>query len=128
MIKRMSSSVEKAAKLLIVDDSEPIRNVLSSMLTAQGFGVDAAANGNEALHLLNETDYDIALTDINMPIMTGIELYHRIEHTCPKVANKVVFMSADTPNHQTHRFFTEINRPFLSKPFTIDSLLNAIGK
>jgi CheY-like chemotaxis protein len=124
----MSSSIEKEKRLLIVDDSEVIRDFLSSTLIGQGFSVDTAANGIEALHLLNETDYDMILTDIRMPIMTGIELYHRIEHTCPKVANKVVFMSADTPDIKTRSFFKEIDRPFLSKPFTIDSLLNAIGE
>ncbi len=124
----MSSSIEKSKRLLIVDDSEVIRDVLSSILTGQGFSVDTAADGIIAQRLLDKNEYDVVLVDMMMPVMTGNELYHQIEEKYPDVARKVIFMSADTPGLQTHSFFTEINRPFLSKSFTINRLLNAIDK
>jgi len=121
----MTHAGDKTKRMLIVDDSAPVRRILSGMLVDEGFNVDTAADGIEAQHLLNENDYDMVLTDIRMPVMTGIELYQRIEHTCPKAANKVVFMSIDIPDPQTRSFFTKVNRPFLLKPFTMDDLVNA---
>lgn len=118
-------NIPNIKRILLVDDSEVIRRGLGRILVIEGFSVDTAADGIEAQHLLNENDYDMVLTDIRMPVMTGIELYQQIEQICPKAANKVVFMSMDIPDPQTRRFFTKVNRPFLLKPFTMDDLMNA---
>ncbi len=111
--------------MLIVDDSAVVRRILGSMLVGEGFSVDTAADGITAQDMLGKNEYDIVLVDLRMPIMTGIELYRRIEQGYPEVAAKIVFMSVDVPHLQTQSFFTKINRPFLLKPFTIDELMNA---
>ncbi len=110
--------------MLIVDDSAAVRRSLGAMLVDEGFSVDTAGDGIAAQDMLGKNECDIVLVDLRMPVMSGIELYRRIEG-CPGVATKIVFMSADIPDPQTQSFFTKVNRPFLLKPFTMDDLMNA---
>ena len=119
-----SSSVKK--RLLLVDDTDAVRRVVGSMLRIQGgFDVDPAANGAVARDMLSKNRYDVLLVDLNMPVMNGIELYRCIEEEYPEVATRVVFISADTPGPQARSFFAKVNRPFLSKPFAIEAVMNA---
>ncbi|MDD5038297.1 MAG: response regulator [Dehalococcoidales bacterium] len=123
----MTHSKDKTKRMLIVDDSAPIRRILGRILIDEGFNVDTASDGVIAQEMLLRNEYDIVLVDLRMPVMTGIELYQRIESKSPQAANHVVFMSADNPDPQTQRFFTKINRPFLLKPFTMDELMNTLA-
>ncbi|MDP2917631.1 MAG: response regulator [Dehalococcoidia bacterium] len=117
----------KTKRMLLVDDAEGVRRILGDMLRIEGgFDVDTTASGPEALEMLNKNEYDVLLVDLNMPVMSGIELYRCMRKEYPDVAAKVVFMSADIPAPQTRGFFINIDRPFLPKPFTIDDLMNAI--
>lgn len=111
--------------MLIVDDSAPVRRILGRMLVDEGFSVDTASDGIAAQDMVGKNEYNIMLVDLRMPIMSGIELYRRIEEAYPEMATKVVFMSVDIPDPKTRSFFTKVNRPFLLKPFTMDDLMNA---
>ena len=65
-------------KLLIVDDEPALRKALRTSLTASGFSVSEARNGDEALSMLPHTPVDVVLLDINMPGTTGIDVCRRI--------------------------------------------------
>jgi len=124
-----SHSVEKSKRLLIIDESKVIRDVMCNMLTIQGFDVDAAEDGFIALRLLDENAYDVVLVDMMMPVMTGNELYCQIEEKYPDVTGKVIFLiDDDTPDFQIRPLFTGINRPVLSKSFIINGLINKSDK
>ncbi|RKX93116.1 MAG: sigma-54-dependent Fis family transcriptional regulator, partial [Spirochaetes bacterium] len=61
-------------KLLIVDDEEHIRNGLKTALSLDGYDVEVAADGEEALKKLDMEDIDLLITDLKMPKLTGEEL------------------------------------------------------
>ena len=65
-------------KILIVDDELNMRLVLSAMLKKEGFEVSSAANGREALQILQSTKIAVVITDLKMPDMDGMELLTRI--------------------------------------------------
>ena len=65
-------------KLLIVDDEPALRKALRTSLTASGFDVTEARNGDEALFMLPSTPVDVVLLDINMPGRNGIDVCRRI--------------------------------------------------
>lgn len=67
----------KMSKILIVDDERAIRNSLKDILSLEGYVVDAAQNGREALECLAKSTYDVVLCDIKMPEMDGIELLEK---------------------------------------------------
>ncbi len=62
------------AVILLVDDEEPLRSNLSRYLTGLGYEVLTAANGRDALDIVEESEIDLLITDINMPEMDGIEV------------------------------------------------------
>lgn len=66
------------AKILVVDDEKNLRLVVQKELSRQGHEVDIATNGEEAWKLLEEKDYDVILSDIDMPVMDGMELLRSV--------------------------------------------------
>ena len=60
-------------RALAVDDSATMRNLVKMTLEAEGFTVDTAENGQEALSLAKQNNYDIVISDINMPVMDGLK-------------------------------------------------------
>jgi DNA-binding NtrC family response regulator len=73
------------ARILVVDDDESTRELLAVLLRRKGYGVHSAADGEEAWTLLNaELHYDLVITDLNMPVMDGLQLLQRMrEHALP---------------------------------------------
>ena len=68
-----------AAHVLVVDDEGAIRYSVSKTLQRIGYQVDEAASGEEALDLIGKREYEVILTDIRMPGVTGVELLKRIK-------------------------------------------------
>jgi DNA-binding response OmpR family regulator len=73
----------EAARVLVVDDEGAIRYSVSKTLQRIGYQVDEAASGEEALEALGKQEYDVVLTDIRMPGLTGVELLKRIKEISP---------------------------------------------
>jgi DNA-binding response OmpR family regulator len=73
----------EAARVLVVDDEGAIRYSVSKTLQRIGYQVDEAASGEEALESLGKQEYDVVLTDIRMPGLTGVELLKRIKEISP---------------------------------------------
>ena len=80
--------------ILVADDEESMRWVLSKALRKKGFNVELARDGDEALRLIKENVYDLALLDIKMPGLTGLELLDRIKEERSELF--VVIMTAAT--------------------------------
>ncbi len=79
-------------KILVVDDEAPIRDMLSDALRIFGYEADTAPDGPSALEKLRTSRFDMILSDINMPHMTGFELLRKVETAYPDV--KRVLMTA----------------------------------
>jgi DNA-binding NtrC family response regulator len=88
----------KPASILIVDDEFSIRDSLYNWFRKDGYEVTAAENAGEALQAMQERRYDVALLDIKMPGMDGMELQERIHRIDPQVAVIMItaFASVDT--------------------------------
>jgi len=79
--------------ILIVDDAETVRNVLSRMLSEWGFQVQTASDGTEALHLFADSPFGLVVTDFNMPGMDGLTLAAKIKGLSP--STPVILMSGE---------------------------------
>jgi CheY-like chemotaxis protein len=64
--------------ILVVDDQEPVRDLIADILVAEGHYVRTVENGVDALRLLGEQEYDVILSDMMMPEMDGQQLYGEI--------------------------------------------------
>ena len=80
------------AKLIIVDDEKPIRAALRDILEYEGYEVDEAKDGEEGLEMIMRTQYDVALCDIKMPKMNGLELLMKVSEA--QRGTQVVMISA----------------------------------
>jgi signal transduction histidine kinase len=69
------------ARVLVVDDEKPVRDLVSSLVADMGEEVEVAADGAEAWEMLQHTPYDLVITDLKMPRMDGIELLKQIRKT-----------------------------------------------
>lgn len=65
-------------KILVVDDEKDIREITQAFLVLNGYEVSTAANGKEALDKLLSDHFDMVITDLQMPLMGGIELLQKI--------------------------------------------------
>ena len=81
--KNSSKIAESKIHLLIADDEEELLNSLSKVLSRRNMEVTTAINGSEALHLINEKQFEVAVIDIKMPGIDGIELLANMKKMCP---------------------------------------------
>ena len=109
--------VSHPLKILVVDDEEPIRDLLGWMLGDAGHTVHSAAAGLGALAFLRKNTVDIVLSDINMPGMDGLELSRRVEAEFPNLP--VLLISGRPPPKGV--------RAFIAKPFRWDALASALA-
>lgn len=77
--------MDKKVQILLVDDEEKVREMLSSLLNSRGYLVKNVADGEEALKSLNSSDFDIIITDLRMPQMDGAELIKKVRDLKPNI-------------------------------------------
>ena len=116
------------ATILVVDDQENVRELIREILESHGYGVLAAANGAEALALVQASArrIDLLLTDVVMPGMSGKELAGQLQRETPGL--KVLFMSGYTENVIVNRGILKPGVEFLPKPLTPDSIISNVGR
>jgi len=117
---------EMRSQILVIDDEENLRHMLSAMLARQGYQVDCAENGTEALQRLKEKVFDFILCDIRMPEMDGKEFLARAleEH----VPSPVIMMSAYGSVDTAVECMKMGAYDFISKPFKKDEIVMVLKK
>jgi two-component system cell cycle sensor histidine kinase/response regulator CckA len=113
-------------RILLVEDEEGVRNIASRLLTQRGYHVTAAADGEEALEILeNEPDYfDLVLSDVVMPGLDGPSL---LKAAKPYLGHaRVVFMSGYAEQDFAQTLEDERSISFLPKPFTLAQLAERV--
>jgi CheY-like chemotaxis protein len=113
-------------RLLVVDDTTLLRDVLVSILEAIG-RVTAVENGLKALEIARRHFFDAVVSDIRMPGMNGIELHARAVAEHPDLQNRFLFVSFG-PSEEHKDYMMEHRVPFLPKPFSPDELTKAVHR
>ncbi len=102
-------------KILVVDDEESLRGILSEVLTDAGFEVECASTAEEALSIVNERKPDVVITDIRMPGMNGIELLEKIKAMDQSI--QVVIMTSHASVDTAIQAIRLGAYDYLTKPF-----------
>jgi len=116
--------MDKRARILVVDDDENIRNTLKPVLEDEGYVVDLAKDGYEAIAMTEQALYNIALIDIRLPDMEGVELLTRMRDTVPKMRKIMI-----TGYPSVQNAIEAVNRKadaYLVKPVDVEKLLKTI--
>ena len=114
--------------VLVVDDSPVMRRMVRRNLDLTGFElgeVREAKNGRDALDQLGEACVDLALVDVNMPVMNGIELIHAMKADARRCSVPVVVVSSEA-SAQRREEFTALGVGYVRKPFTPEDLVEAV--
>jgi two-component system response regulator AtoC len=121
-----SSSQEYAATILVIDDEDNMRHMLSKMLQRAGYQVETAADGEEGLTWLERQPFDFVLCDIKMPRMDGMEFLRQCRNTA--FGSTVIMMSAYGTIDLAVQAMQLGAYDFITKPFKSDEVLLAIRK
>lgn len=108
-----------ACRILVVDDEKPIRDLLVEALSRAGHTVQAFPSARDALEAFQAGRYDLALIDVRMPKLDGIELFQILRERDPHLASHVVFMTGDIRSMSTQTLLSDTGRPALIKPFDL---------
>jgi two-component system, NtrC family, response regulator PilR len=107
-------------KILVVDDEQSLREVLSIMLKRTGYAVTSVADGEEAIELLNKDIFDLVITDLRMPTIDGMEVLKAAKSASPETVVLIItaFASADSAVEAMKQGAYD----YLTKPFQVDEV------
>jgi PAS domain S-box-containing protein len=105
-------------KALVVDDEADIADTIRELLERDGFDVTVAGNGAAALMALDHGEFDVILSDLKMPGVSGPEMYERLREIRPHLLSRIAFVTGDTLGSTMDEFLKTSGRPVLEKPFT----------
>jgi len=118
--------LQQAVNILLVDDDHSLRNMLSFVLGKEGYQVDEAVSGLDALKKLKNRKYDLVISDIRMPDLNGIELLKKIklhEQELP-----VIMITAYAATHDAIEAMKLGAEDYIMKPFNLEELKIIINK
>jgi len=114
------------AHILLIDDDQAFRKVTQALLKDEGYEVNVAATGQEAMRLVEEKDYDLILTDLVMEGVNGLDVLRHIRRTCPKSVVMMITGYASIPSAiEAIKLGAE---DYLTKPCGNEELLFKIRK
>ena len=113
-------------KILVVDDEESVRSMISVLLQKEGYQVSSAQDGEEALSMIGEQAFDLILSDIRMPRLDGLGLLDRVQALYPDIT--VIMMSAFGTVDLAVEAMKRGAYDYISKPFKPDEILLALRK
>jgi DNA-binding NtrC family response regulator len=116
----------KKPSVLVIDDDEDIRKVLSEILKDKGYSVDTAETGRQALRKTEKKFYNLALIDIRLPDIEGIELLIKIKETKPKM-RKIIITGYPTLKNAVEALNKGADA-YIMKPLNIDKVLATIAE
>ncbi len=114
--------------ILIVDDSESIREVVSFTLENEGYNVLVGVDGQDALKFLDGTHIDLIITDLHMPIMDGIEFIRNVRATDQYKRIPILFLTTESQTSKKMEAKEAGATGWIIKPFVPAKLIGALKK
>jgi DNA-binding NtrC family response regulator len=107
--------------ILIVDDNAMLLSMVRDGLSAEGYSCETAASAKFALELIQKTQFDLMVTDIDMPEMNGLELTKRAKRIRPDI--KIIIMTGLIDKFSWDEAIEAGALDFIKKPFTVKELI-----
>lgn len=118
-------SIPRHLSILLVEDDDLVRAMAQRALERLECRVDAVSSGDEALARALAWNYDLVITDLQMPGLDGVELYERLRVLKPSL--RWLILTGDTMGERSSGFLQRTGAPVLHKPFTHDQLIESIA-
>lgn len=114
------------ARILVVDDEAPIRELIKEILVSQGHQVDLGADGREAVQLTRKNSYQLLIMDRNMPFMTGIEALQLIRTNPNLKSLKILMFTSASIVKEIEEAFSAGADDYLLKPVNVKSVIDKV--
>jgi len=115
-------------RLLITDDEANIRLMLRTALASEGYGIDEAANGQEAMEMIHRHSFDVVLLDLNMPVRDGMSVLEQLKEAPVQDKPRVVVLTAYGSIPAAVKAIRLGAVDFLEKPIAPDELRKAVAE
>jgi len=115
------------AKILIIEDTQSIRDELRDILRFEGMQVVTAENGQEGIDVAKKEHPDLILCDIMMPVKDGYEVFAEIQHTSNLKHTPFIFLTAKATTDNIRQGMILGADDYITKPFNVDLLINSIN-
>jgi two-component system NtrC family sensor kinase len=116
-------AVPKGTRALVIEDERALGEAVADALKDEGFIVDRANDGQEALGRLKGVLYDVVICDLKMPTVDGMAFFRSVSADHPQLARRIVFVTGDVAGTDTERFLEESGCRWLPKPFRLRDLV-----
>jgi PAS domain S-box-containing protein len=123
---RPAGAPVRSLRVLVVDDEEAIRRGVARFLQRRGHEVAQAAEGGEALRLIDGSDFDVVLSDLRMAGLDGLELLRRLREWRPEMVRRVIFFTGDPAGAAAVEVQSSHGARVLMKPLDFSALAAAV--
>jgi two-component system NtrC family sensor kinase len=123
-------SQDGGLSVLLIDDEEALRRAVLTFLKRRGMHAIAVGDGTDALRVLRREQFDVIVSDVRMPGMSGGEFLDRLRREHPAMVNRLVFTSGDTFAADTSALLRDAGVPSLVKPYDfakLETLLHEVA-
>jgi two-component system chemotaxis response regulator CheY len=117
-----------AKKILLVDDSASVRQVVGIALRREGYETVEAANGKEGLAMLDQGKLNLIISDVNMPIMNGIEFVKAVKQHPTCKFTPIVMLTTEGQDDMKQAGKAAGAKAWIVKPFNPPQLLDVVAK
>ena len=118
----------RPARVLVIDDEELIAELLSEILQIIGHQPTIRNSAIDALDLLKRQSFDVIISDMRMPQMSGAEFHAALSRQNPDLARRIIFLTGDTVSEEVVKFLKSTGNPHLAKPFQLDGVRKVIDE
>ncbi len=110
-------------RALVIEDEIALDEAVAAALADEGFKVDRASNGEEALARVREAHYDVVICDLKMPKVDGMTFFREVSASMPQLARRLLFVTGDVAGTEAERFLEESGCRWIPKPFRLRDLV-----
>jgi DNA-binding NtrC family response regulator len=123
-----SDGVATNLRVLVVDDDPMLGDLLQEVLQMSGHRCEVAKTGEAALELLAQETFDLVISDLWMPGLSGMELWERLREAHPGLARRMIVVSAEDPGSSNCDFVRQTGLEYLKKPFRLQDLSQIVER
>jgi len=113
-------------KALVVDDEPVVRILYAEVLEAMGFQVDTACDAAQGLDRIKATLYNLVISDIRMPGMTGVEFFLRADSVRSGMQGRFIFTTGLLDSLNAHEYMIATEKPCIMKPAKVETIQQTV--
>lgn len=115
-------------RVLLLEDDDVFKGILTDYLTENEFRVTPVPNGVEGVRSVLDSDFDVIICDLMMPLLSGEKFFQALTAVRPHLCDRFIFMSGHQNDPSVIEFISRIKGTMLPKPFQMRDLLGAIKR